>query len=159
MVGVLLVVVAVGGGGYYWIKENPPLEIGTIGQNEDGTSVLVGLINHGFRDAKVLGVKVNNNETPEQVKMQVSNLLKGYAITGGPQDMLPEEISFKNIEDVMIHAGPTHVEQMESLDAGTATKEDTVYAVNVFHDDNVRRVMIEYRYLGMTYHETVEIDF
>jgi hypothetical protein len=158
-IAAVLLVMVVGGGTYFSIKKNPPLEIGTIGQNKDGTTVLVGITNHGFKDAKVMGVKVNHNETPEQVKMQVSNLLRGYAITGGPKDNLPEEISFKNIEDVKIQAGPTHAEQMESLDAGTASKWDRIYAVNVFHDKEVHRVIIEYQYFGMTFHETVKVHF
>ncbi|RBP06216.1 hypothetical protein [Rossellomorea aquimaris] len=156
---VLLVVAVVGGGTYLWVKENPPMEIGMIGQNEDGTSVLVEVTNHGFREAKVVRVTVNNNDAPEKVKMQVSNLLKGYVIIDDIGDQLPIEVSLQNLEDVSIKAGPTNSEQLESLDAGTATKDDTLYAVHVFHDEAVSRVMVEYQYFGMTFHETVEVPF
>lgn len=128
-----------------------------IGQNEDGTSILVEVTNHGFREAKVVRVTVNHDDAPEKVKMQVSNLLKGYVIIDDIGGQLPIEVSLQNIEDVFIKAGPTNSEQLESLDAGTATKEDTIYAVNVFHDERVRQVMIEYQYFGMTFIETVEI--
>jgi hypothetical protein len=156
---VLLSVAVVVGGIYYWVIENPPIEIGMIGQNEDGTSVLVEVTNHGFREVKVVSVTVNNDDAPEMVKMQVSNLLKGYVMIDDIGDQLPIEVSLQNIEDVFIKAGPTNAEQLESLDAGTATKEDTIYAVNVFHDERVRQVMIEYQYFGMTLIETVEIPF
>ncbi|MGF3104448.1 hypothetical protein [Rossellomorea sp. DUT-2] len=157
---VLLVVVAVVGGTYFWIRENPPMEVGVIGQNVDGTSVLVEVTNHGFSDAKVVGVTVNNDEAPEKVKMQVSNLIQGYFITDDDdQDELPKEISFKNIEDVSVKAVPSKEEQYKKLEDGTATKDDTIHAVNVFHDEEVNRVMIEYRYFGMTFHETVEVPF
>ena len=128
-----------------------------IGQNEDGTSILVEVTNHGFREAKVVRVTVNHDDAPEKVKMQVSNLLKGYVIIDDIGGQLPIEVSLQNIEDVFIKAGPTNSEQLESLDAGTATKEDTIYAVNVFHDERVRQVMIEYQYFVMTFIETVEI--
>ena len=154
---ILLLVVVIVGGTYLWLRENPPMEIGMIGQNEDGTSILVEVTNHGFREAKVVRVTVNHDDAPEKVKMQVSNLLKGYVIIDDIGGQLPIEVSLQNIEDVFIKAGPTNSEQLESLDAGTATKEDTIYAVNVFHDERVRQVMIEYQYFGMTFIETVEI--
>ncbi|CAN7546230.1 hypothetical protein [Rossellomorea sp. LjRoot5] len=154
-----LMVAVVVVGGYFWIKKNPPIEVGVVAQNATGTSVLVEVTNHGWKDAKVTGVTVNHDEVPGEVKMQVSNLLTGYAITDGPGDKLPEGIRFKNVEEVTIKAGLTNAEQLDSVDAGTATKEDMIYAVNVFHDEKVRRVLIEYEYLGMTYREMVEADF
>ncbi|MCC5803573.1 hypothetical protein [Rossellomorea vietnamensis] len=155
---VLSVMVAAVGGGYMWLRVHPPMEVGVVAQNAAGTSVLVEVTNHGWKDAKVTGVTVNGDEAPDEVKMQVSNLLRGYAITDGPRDELPEEISFENMGDVRIKAGPTNEEQMDRLDDGTATKEDRIYAVNVFHDEKVRHVQIEYQSLGMTYRETVYIE-
>ena len=157
LAAVLLILVVVVGGSYFWIREHPPVEVGVIAQNATGTSILVELTNHGFRDAKVTGLRVNQDEAPDEVKMQVSNLLRGYAVTDGPGEELPEEIRFEHVEDVWMKAGPTNAEQLESVDAGTATKEDKIYAVNVFHHEKVRQVMIEYQSFGMTYHETVEI--
>ncbi|MGG4168908.1 hypothetical protein ABEW00_15815 [Rossellomorea vietnamensis] len=159
-VAVLFLMVAVViGGCYVWLRMHPPMEVGVVASNESGTSVLVEVTNHGFRDAKVTGVTVNNDEAPEEVKMQVSNLLRGYTVTDGPGDPLPEGISFENVGDVKIKAGPTNSEQLASLDDGTATKEDMIYAVNVFHDEKVHRVLIEYEYLGMTYRDSVQSDF
>ncbi|UTE78397.1 hypothetical protein [Rossellomorea sp. KS-H15a] len=155
---VLSVMVAAVGGGYMWLRVHPPMEVGVVAQNAAGTSVLVEVTNHGWKDAKVTGVTVNGDEAPDEVKMEVSNLLRGYAITDGPREELPEEISFENIGDVRIKAGPTNAEQMDRLDDGTATKEDRIYAVNVFHDEKVRQVQIEYQSLGMTYRETVYIE-
>jgi hypothetical protein len=151
----LLVIVAVGGT-YFWIRGKPPMEIGTIGQNEDGTAVLVEVTNHGFREAKVVKVTVNNDDAPEKVKMQVSNLLKGYVHGDDDRD---EKVEYMNLKDVVIKEGSSQSEQMEKLNNGTATKDDTIYAVHVFHDEAVSRVMIEYQYIGMTFHETVEIPF
>ncbi|WP_034761551.1 hypothetical protein [Rossellomorea vietnamensis] len=155
---VLFLMVAAIGGGYTWLRMYPPMEFGVVAQNAAGTSVLVEVTNHGWKEAKVTGVTVNGDEAPDEVKMQVSNLLRGYAITDGPRDKLPEEISFENVGDVRIKAGPTNAEQMDRLDDGTATKEDRIYAVNVFHDEKVMQVQIEYQSLGMTYRETVDIE-
>ncbi|MCR8849291.1 hypothetical protein NQ095_12795 [Rossellomorea sp. SC111] len=156
---ILMVAVAVVGGCYVWLRMHPPMEVGVVASNTTGTSVLVEVTNHGWEDAKVTGVTVNNGETPSGVKMQVSNLLRGYTVTDGPDDQLPVGISFENVGDVKIKAGPTNAEQLASLDDGTATKEDMIYAVNVFHDEKVHRVLIEYEYLGMTYRDAVEVDF
>ncbi|QHE60296.1 hypothetical protein [Rossellomorea vietnamensis] len=57
-----------------------------------------------------------------------------------------------------VKEGPTNAKQMDRLDDGTATKEDRIYAVNVFHDEKVMQVQIEYQSLGMTYRETVDIE-
>ncbi|MGM0828844.1 MAG: hypothetical protein ACQEU4_11505 [Bacillota bacterium] len=156
IVALLFLVAVVVGGTYFWVRENPPIEIGMIGQNEDGTSVLVEVTNHGFREAKVVKVTVNNDDAPEKVKMQVSNLLKGYVHGDDDRD---EKVEYKNLKDVVIKEGSSQSEQMEKLNNGTAAKDDTIYAVNVFHDESVSRVLIEYQYIGMTFHETVEIPF
>jgi hypothetical protein len=153
---VLLLVTVVVGGTYLWIRENPPMEVGMIGQNEDGTSVLVEVTNHGFREAKVVRVTVNHDDAPEKVKMQVSNLLKGYVHGDDDRD---EKVEYKNLKDVAIKRGSSQSKQMEKLNNGTATKDDTIYAVHVFHDEAVSRVTIEYQYFGMKFHETVEIPF
>ncbi|PFG03468.1 hypothetical protein [Bacillus sp. es.034] len=100
----------------------PPMEVGVVAQNAAGTSVLVEVTNHGWKEAKVTGVTVNGNEAPDEVKMQVSNLLRGYAITDGPRNELPEEISFENVGDVRIKAGPTNAERMDRLDDGNSHK-------------------------------------
>lgn len=153
---ILLLMAVVVGGTYLWVRENPPMEIGLIGQNEDGTSVLVEVTNHGFREAKVVRVRVNHDDAPEKVKMQVSNLLKGYVHGDDARD---EKVEYKNLQDVVIERGSSQSKQMEKLNNGTATKEDTIYAVHVFHDEAVSRMMIEYQYFGMTFHETVEVPF
>lgn len=153
---VLLLVAVVVGGTYFWVSENPPMEIGMISQNEDGTSVLVEVTNHGFREAKVGRVRVNHDDAPEKVKMQVSNLLKGYVLGDDDRD---EKVEYKNLKDVVIERGSSQSKQMEKLNNGTATKDDPLYAVHVFHDEKVRQVKIEYEYFGMTYIETVEIPF
>lgn len=152
----LLLMVVIVGGTYLWVRENPPMEIGMISQNEDGTSVLVEVTNHGFSEAKVARVTVNHDDAPEKVKMQVSNLLKGYVLGDDDRN---EKVEYKNLKDVVIERGSSQSKQMEKLNNGTATKEDTIYAVNVFHDERVRQVKIEYQYFGMTFIETVEIPF
>jgi hypothetical protein len=153
---VLLLVAVVVGGAYIWVRENPPIEIGMIVQNEDATSVLVEVTNRGFREAKVVRVTVNNDDAPEKVKMQVSNLLKGFVLGDDDRD---EKVEYKNLKNVVIKGGSSQSEQMEKLNDGTATIDDTIYAVYVFHDEAVSRVMIEYQYFGMTFHETVEVPF
>lgn len=153
---VLLLVAVIVGGTYFWVRENPPMEIGMISQNENGTSVLVEVTNHGFREAKVVRVTVNHDDAPEKVKMQVSNLLKGYVLGDDDRE---EKVEYKNLKDVVIERESSQSKQMEKLNNGTATKDDTLYAMQVFHDEKVRQVKIEYQYFGMTYIETVEIPF
>lgn len=44
--------------------------------------------------------------------------------------------------------------QLDKVNAGTATKDDTIYALSLVHEQSIDRVIIKYHHLGMS-HELV----
>ncbi|HWL23086.1 MAG TPA: hypothetical protein VNR38_04955, partial [Ureibacillus sp.] len=50
------------GGVYFFIKFNPPLEIGTLASSEDDKLVIVSVGNKGFSEINILDISVNNSE-------------------------------------------------------------------------------------------------
>jgi hypothetical protein len=46
----------------------------------------------------------------------------------------------------------------EKLNEGTASKNDKVYGVSVFHNGEVKKVHITYSYFGISFNETVTLN-
>lgn len=143
------------GGFYLFIKINSPLEIGTLASTEDNNSVVVGVGNKGFREIKILDVTVNNGEKPMKTRLQVSNALQGFIITNDDTDEKAKKNGFTDIGKVAIKTGTSPSSNFEKLDNGTATKNDEIYGITVFHNEEVNKVHIKYKYLGISFNETV----
>lgn len=144
---VLLLIIIIGGG-YFFLKFNPPLEIGTLASSKDNKSVVVGVGNKGFREIKILDVSVNNNEKSLKTRIQVSNAIQGFIKTD--DDDTTDEIAIKT--------GTSPSSYFEKLDEGTASKDDEIYGVSVFHNEEVSKVHIRYSYLGISFNETVILN-
>ena len=145
------------GGVYLFIKLNSPLEIGTLASTEDNNSVVVGVGNKGFREIKILDVTVNNGEKPMKTRLQVSNALQGFIITNDDTDEKAKN-GFTDIGKVAIKTGTSPSSNFEKLDNGTATKNDEIYGISVFHNEEVNKVHIKYKYLGISFNETVILN-
>ena len=145
------------GGFYFFIKINSPLEIGTLASTEDNNSVVVGVGNKGFREIKILDVTVNNGEKPMKTRLQVSNALQGFIITNDDTDEKAKN-GFTDIGKVAIKTGTSPSSNFEKLDNGTATKNDEIYGITVFHNEEVNKVHIKYKYLGILFNETVILN-
>ncbi|MFD1706141.1 hypothetical protein ACFSCZ_05140 [Siminovitchia sediminis] len=61
-ISALLLIIIIGEG-YFFLKFNPPLEIGTLASSEDNRSVVGGVGNKGFSEVKLLDVSVNNKKS------------------------------------------------------------------------------------------------
>lgn len=146
------------GGVYLFIKINSPLEIGTLASTEDNNSVVVGVGNKGFREIKILDVTVNNGEKPMKTRLQVSNALQGFIITNDDIDEKAKKFGFTDIGKVAIKTGTSPSSNFEKLDNGTATKNDEIYGITVFHNEEVNKVHIKYKYLGISFNETVILN-
>lgn len=146
------------GGAYFFIKFNPPLEIGTIASSGDNKSVVVGVGNKGFRDISILDVSVNNGEKPMKTKLQVSNALQGFILTNDDHEENARNFGFTDIDKVAIKTGSSPSFNLEKSDKGTATKNDEIYGVSVFNTEEVNKVLIKYRYLGILFSKTVTIN-
>ncbi|KAB2328657.1 hypothetical protein F7731_24680 [Cytobacillus depressus] len=144
----ILILVLIIGGAYLLLRFNPPLEIGTIASTEDKKSVVVGIGNNGFREVKILDVSVNNNETPLETKLQVSNSSQGFILTDNYKSEDAKKHGFTNIVEVAIKAGTLS-------DDETNSKDDEIYGVSVIHNKEINNIHIEYSYFGMTFNDTV----
>lgn len=145
-------------GVYFFIKFNPPLEIGTIASSGDNKSVVIGVGNKGFREVSILDVSVNNGEKPMKTKLQVSNALQGFIIMNDDNEEKARKFGFTDIGKVTIKTGTSPSSNSEKLGNGTATKKDEIYGVSVFNNEEVKKVYIKYSYLGISFSETVTFN-
>ena len=154
----LLLLLLIIGGGYFVIKVNPPLEIGTLASSENNKSIVVGVGNLGFHEIKIEDVSINNNEKPLRTRIQVSNAIQGFIITDDDTHEDAKEFKFMNPDEIAIKTGTSPTSYFEKLDKGTASKDDEIYGVSVFHDEEVSKVQISYSYLGISFNETVTLN-
>lgn len=160
LVAVILIVVF--GGVYAYLKSNPPLETGTLGTSSDRHHVTLEIGNKNIvGDIHIEDVLINSNVRSDEVKIQVSNPLKGFIIADvsdgvdGPEE---SEYTFKSIQDVSIASDTGPESQLDKVYGGTATEKDKSYAITVSHDNAVVNLTIIYRYLGITYEEDVALE-
>lgn len=154
----LLILVIIIGGTYFLLKFNPPLEFGAEYTIEDKKSVVVSVGNNGFRDVEILNVSVNNNETPLETKLQVSNPLKGFIIKDNYNSEEVKEYGFTNINEVAIKSGTSPSITYENQDEGFALKDDEIYGISVIHNEVIYNIHLEYRHFGMTYNDTIYLN-
>lgn len=149
-----LVIVIAAVGFYSFIKFNPPIEVNTLGMSQSHKSVVVGIGNTGFSKMEILNVSVNNNEKPLEAKVQVSNDSKGLVITEDFNSKEAREFGFTNIKDVTILAKTSFSDREKDAD----NKNYEIYGISTLHNKAIHKVYIEYRYLGISFEETVSVD-
>ena len=151
----ILFLVIVIGCVYFYIKINPPLEISTLASSTDNKSIVIGVGNTGFREVHIVDVSVNNDEKPMKTKLQVSNALQGFIIADDDTDEKAKKYGFTNIDHATIKTGTSPSSNFEKLDDGTATENDEIYGISIFHNEKVMEIQIKYSYLGLSFDETV----
>lgn len=139
----------------FFVKFNPPLEIGTLASNEDEKLVIVGVGNKGFSEIKIVDISVNNGEKPMETKIQVSNALQGFTLTNDDTNEETKKYHLTDIDKIALKTGTSPSSTFEKLDNGTATKHDEIYGISVFHNEEVNKVQIKYKYLGIPFTDTV----
>lgn len=149
---IILVILIVGT--YLIMKVNPPLEVDTIASNEDKTMVVIGVGNTGFMGLKIKEVSVNNDEQPEEAKLQIVAAEKGFTLTEDRESAEADGYRFAPIDEY-IKIG-TSIEYTYDED-GMPLDEAEIYGVNINHDEPVQHVKIKYSHFGITYEETVEL--
>ncbi|WP_339229284.1 hypothetical protein NSQ77_05145 [Oceanobacillus sp. FSL K6-2867] len=146
------------GGAYLYVKLNPPLEIGTLASSENKHGVVIGVGNKGLGDLKQLNVSINNNEKPSTANIQVSNALQGFFITNEYNREEFDKYGIRGLEGITIKTGTSPTANFEKQDGGTATKEDTIYGITVFHSEPISEVQIKYSYFGIPFRDTVILN-
>lgn len=148
-----LIIVIATVGFYSFIKFNPPIEVNTLGISQSQKSVVVGIGNTGFSKMKILNVSVNNKEKPVETKVQVSNDSKGLIITEDFHSEEAREFGFTNIKNVTIPAKTSFSDREKSSES----KNDKLYGISALHNEAIHTVYIKYRYLGMSFEETISV--
>ncbi|MEH6941994.1 hypothetical protein [Bacillus sp. JJ722] len=157
---VIIVVVAVIalGGAFVFLKANSPLADGTIAWTQEKKIALVGVGNKmPFGEIQIENVLVNNDHKPTDVKVQVSNVLKGFVLTDNMNEEKESEIPFKDLHTVRLQSKTDPEKQLNKVNDGTATKNDITYAIMVQHNQEIHEVIVEYRYLGILFKEKFTI--
>ncbi|KMY50916.1 hypothetical protein [Peribacillus loiseleuriae] len=106
--------------------------------------------NKGFQEIKITSVLINNNEQPKKLKVQVSNSLKGFALTDS-FEAVAGEYDIKNLESVTIQPKTSPQMQYEKMDKGTATEKDVSYGISIVSDRPIETVIIKYQYYGLPF--------
>ncbi|MBU7592763.1 hypothetical protein [Metabacillus halosaccharovorans] len=141
---------------FSFIKFNPPLVSGTIASSGDLTFVVISIGNKGFSHVKINNVLVNNNEEPQNKKIQLSNPLKGFIVADSFEGEA-REYGIMNIKDILIEPNTSPSSQLDKVNNGTATEGDKSYGLSVIHNKEINMVTINYSYLGLTFEKYVPI--
>lgn len=110
-----------------------------------------------FGEIQIDSVLVNNDNQPTNVKVQVSNPLKGFVLTDHINKEKESEITFQNLNTVRFQGKTDPEKQLNKVDEGTVTKNDITYAITVTHNQEINEVIVKYRYLGITFKEKFSI--
>jgi len=104
---------------------------------------------------KLAKVTLNNDEAPVKTKIQVSHALQGFIVVDDETNNEAKKYNFKSLEDVGIQTGTAPTTILEKQNTNKATGDDKLYGITVFHLEPIRQVTIDYRYLGISFRETV----
>lgn len=151
----ILVLVITIAGVYFFVKFNPPLEIGTLGLSGDNKSALIGIGNKGFQKIRILNVSVNNNEKPSDTKIQIDNASQGFIVTDDFTNESSKKYKFVDINEAVIKTGTSPSSTYEYSDDGTDSDINEIYGISVLHKEAINQVHIMYSYFGISFNETV----
>ncbi|SER56143.1 hypothetical protein [Salipaludibacillus aurantiacus] len=151
-----LVIVA---GAYTFLKWYSPLAVYSSGFGLDGEVQLVEAGNKSpIGTVKIEEVLVNNNDSPSEVKIQVSHHMQGFVITDDFDGEVESEYTFKEVNAVSIQPDTHPQKQLEKVNAGTATEDDLIYSLSCIHNEPINQVTIKYRHLGVSHKKTLSVD-
>jgi len=149
-IAVILVVSTVGM--YFIFKNNPPLEVITIDRNPIGpNSTIIGVVNKGFRPVEIEEVFVNNNSSPRNSEVLISNAVDRFR----PED---KNVDGESKEFIRIEPGMSSSEYITKFDQDQLTKDDIIYGISVIHNVELENVTIKYKYLLISYDTTIHYE-
>ncbi|MGY3312885.1 hypothetical protein ACV242_001381 [Peribacillus simplex] len=154
LIGVISIVVLFIGV-FFFLKLNQPLVAYPSASANDKQVQLVSVGNKSpFDDIQIEEVLVNDKVVPSKVKLQVSYHPKGFIISDHFNGEEASEYTFKGLDSITLKPKTDPQKQLDKVNAGTATEDDTIYALSLVHEHSIDKVAIKYRYLGMP-HELV----
>ncbi|WP_026702705.1 hypothetical protein [Salibacterium aidingense] len=148
-------------GTYFNLTVNPPLAAHpSASANQASNHVqLVTLGNQSpLGDIKIEEVRVNSDNKPESVKIQVSTTPKGFIISDDMEGEKEKQYTFQDLDSIKIQTNTDPQKHLDKVNSSTATKNDPIYALTLGHKNTIHNVIIQYRYFGIAYENTVSID-
>ncbi|MFF2856980.1 hypothetical protein [Peribacillus sp. NPDC058002] len=153
LIGIISIVVLFIGF-FFFLKLNQPLVAYPSASANDKQVQLVSVGNKSpFGNIQIEEVLVNDKVVPSKVKLQVSYHPKGFIISDH-FDGEEGEYTFKGLDSITLKPKTDPQKQLDKVNAGTATEDDTIYALSLVHEHSIERVIIKYHYFGMS-HELV----
>jgi hypothetical protein len=137
----LVVVVCLGA---YLLLTQPKLEANLLGTGLDKKVVVITLGNEGIQEIQLLHILFNNSNTPKNVKVQLNESGKGFALS---ESLADEGYIFKNYDEI-------------NIETDTAEKDinyDSLYGLWIKDDEEIKSVTIQYKYLGKEFEKTVTV--
>jgi hypothetical protein len=137
----LVVVVCLGA---YLLLAQPKLEANLLGTGLDKKVVVITLGNEGIQEIQLLHILFNNSNTPKNVKVQLNESGKGFALS---ESLADEGYIFKNYDEI-------------NIETDTAEKDinyDSLYGLWIKDDEEIKSVTIQYKYLGKEFEKTVTV--
>lgn len=146
------------GGAYLYLIVNKPLISSLSAWTSDKHIMLVEVGNKSkYGNIHFQKVLVNNDVSPSNVQIQVNHTRTGFVITDRFEGEDVKKYNFKDIQSVPIPAGHSSQKQHDKIEEGTATEEDKIYAITIRHDSEVQKIIIQYRYMGLSYEEVISV--
>ncbi|HHT7235686.1 MULTISPECIES: hypothetical protein [Bacillus] len=137
------------------LKSMIPLSVGAIAYSGDRKVVVVEVGNKmKFGDIQVESILINNDDEPKTTKIQVSNLGKGFTVGDDKEN----EIIFRDLHAFHLPYNTDPQKRLDRVNEGTATKKEKIYAVTVWDNKEIDKVIVKYRYFCMEYEEEITIN-
>ncbi len=139
-----------------FLKLNPPLTHGSIGTTEDQQTVIVALGNKSLLgNIHITDISINNNQSPTNVKMQVSDSDKGLMITD--TYALVEEAYAVQDYDTISLAPNTSPLSSKAMASSVNSAPNTIYGLSITEDSSIDRIKLTYRYFGLIFFTTIQV--
>ncbi len=124
---------------FIYLKNNPPLQHSMTVVSDNLQSVVIDLPNGGVGKIEITGVKVNNNQSPEKVKIQYLLSEEGVKLLDNSNEI--NKANFYSLKEKSIPPD-TDIYQAK-------------YGLNVVSDKRIETITVKYKYFGMNYKKKV----
>lgn len=141
-------------------KSEPPLVTGAIGQTNDQQTLVIAVGNKGSEEINITDVWVNNYEQPKQIKLQLSNPMNGFVITDtfDKKTEATYDIEFKDVSSVILQPHTSPQKQLKKLNHDNLNKNAEFYGLSIVNDKPINKMIIDYRYSGSSFEQTIQMD-
>ncbi|KGA98355.1 hypothetical protein AJ85_04185 [Alkalihalobacillus alcalophilus ATCC 27647 = CGMCC 1.3604] len=148
---ILFVLLIASAGAFFYMANRPPLiATPSLPIHLDGKQVQIVSVGNQSRigNIRFVEVLINDNEIPLGVKIQQSNVKRGFLTNDVLVDS-DEGHVFIPIAEAQIPRNTNPKKQLEEMYTGQVEESEVdTYAIHIVHNDNIREVVIKYRHFA-----------